>query len=215
MIEPKNEMGVIVYFAQICKERGYEIIDIQAAFPDAVIKEELTGSTYLVEFEFLASNFFAHKHDLRKCDLVICWVNDLVNSDFPLTIWELSTLGINGVEVVPNEEKELAYLRIENRNLQKRIEALERGIGIDMEESVSVYPSDYIDRIESVLEHVFNLNGTIASPSYIVRVLNEDGARLDPRKSSGYISTLIKNWRISRGIPVPERPNGNNNLPLA
>lgn len=122
MFEPNNEMGVVVYFAQIANQTNYDIVSIQAAFPDAVIRDVTSGKEYRVEFEYWASNFIAHRHDVRNCDLIICWVNDL-DEQFPLTIWELSSMPMNSFSVqdVAEDQKEIAYLRSENKYLRRQI----------------------------------------------------------------------------------------------
>jgi hypothetical protein len=74
MIEPQNELGVIVAFAQSASESGFEIVRIGAQFPDATIRRGT--ESYEVEFEFASSSFRYHGHDPRKCDLVVCWSND-------------------------------------------------------------------------------------------------------------------------------------------
>jgi len=44
-------------------------------FPDCVMI--VGGRRVRVEFEVYASNFIRHGHDPEKCDLLICWENDL------------------------------------------------------------------------------------------------------------------------------------------
>lgn len=90
---PRNEMEVIVLFTQQAQEAGFEIISVQSAFPDAIIKHG--DVEYKVEFEYKASNFWAHRHNPTMCDLIICWINDdeypvlpiinLSNPDWPNT----------------------------------------------------------------------------------------------------------------------------------
>lgn len=87
---PENEQGVVVLFSQQAEEAGFEIVSIQHRFPDAIIKHK--GEEYRAEFEFKASNFIAHKHDPRGCDLIICWEDDSP-LDFPLPILALSKPG--------------------------------------------------------------------------------------------------------------------------
>jgi len=72
---PQNELGVIVLFAQQCRDKGVEIMGISSAFPDATICYD--GALYHAEFEFKASNFDQHGHDPRECDIIICWEDDL------------------------------------------------------------------------------------------------------------------------------------------
>jgi len=121
MFEPNNEMGVVVRFAQVCESYGYEIVSIQSAYPDAVIRG--FDKEWRVEFEYLASNFLAHRHDPRKCDLIVCWVNDLRDNELPLTIWELSSAAdFCLILEVPEAAKELAYYRAENKYLRRQLD---------------------------------------------------------------------------------------------
>jgi len=90
---PRNEMEVVVMFSQQAQAAGFEIVSVQAGFPDAIVrrgKEE-----YKVEFEYKSSNFWVHRHNPVMCDLIICWINDdeyqilpiieLSNPDWPKT----------------------------------------------------------------------------------------------------------------------------------
>lgn len=83
MTEPKNELGVIVLFAQSCRSRGLEIVSIQAQFPDAQISDA-EGHEYAAEFELFASHFYSHKHDPRHCDVIICWKNNTDSCALPV-----------------------------------------------------------------------------------------------------------------------------------
>lgn len=84
-----NEMGVIAAFASRCVEMGYVIIKIQAPFPDAIIQDTETGRIIVVEFEYKASAFKAHGHDVDECDMIICWLDDW--KDCPLPVLSLYT----------------------------------------------------------------------------------------------------------------------------
>ncbi|MFH1633705.1 MAG: hypothetical protein ABIG63_06790 [Chloroflexota bacterium] len=106
---PENEMGVIVLFAQQAEQAGFEIVEIGATFPDAVVRKD--GIEYRAELEFLASNFSAHNHDCRGCDLIICWKND--TDDYVLPIMALSEDGWEETDLTPppEEQKEIHYWR--------------------------------------------------------------------------------------------------------
>lgn len=99
---PTNEQGVIVIFSLIAKKLGFLIKKIRTKYPDCVAMrwngknwEELR-----IEFEYLASNFILHKHDPSKCDLIICWENDLNNP--PLPIFPLSKI-VKYIKLKENE----------------------------------------------------------------------------------------------------------------
>jgi hypothetical protein len=87
LAEVTNEMGVVVEFAARCQAMGWEIVSIRTAYPDAVVRRIGTTEVFSAEFEFVASNFVAHKHDIRTCDVIICWTNDW--PDCPITVWGL------------------------------------------------------------------------------------------------------------------------------
>jgi hypothetical protein len=40
-----------------------------------------------LEFEFKSRNFLAHRHDAKKCDVIVCWEDDW--PDCPLDVVEL------------------------------------------------------------------------------------------------------------------------------
>ena len=82
-----NEQGVVAKFAGCAALDDQLCIDsIQIAFPDAVVT--IDGTIYRVEFEYEASNFQAHGHDVRGCDVIICWQNDWPESVLPVVALE-------------------------------------------------------------------------------------------------------------------------------
>lgn len=51
----------------------------QAEFPDCVAVREMAKGQWQdqnVEVEFCSRNFSKHKHDAKKCDVIVCWVHD-------------------------------------------------------------------------------------------------------------------------------------------
>jgi hypothetical protein len=104
---PTNEQGVIIEFAKCAERYGYEILSIQESYPDAIVRRN--GVEYRTEFEFSASNFRQHKHDVRECDLVICWENDL--HDFALPVLALADTDWGTIDIrLPSDiEREAAY----------------------------------------------------------------------------------------------------------
>lgn len=126
-MEVKNEMGVIVTFAEQAKAVGYEIIDVRAIFPDALVSKD--GQVYRVEFEYLLSSFSYHDHDERDCDLVICWRDD--TSGFVLPVLELSNPDwhTKPIVLVSDTDKEISYWKRQAekyksiaRNLQTKLD---------------------------------------------------------------------------------------------
>ncbi len=125
-MEIENEMGVIVRFAAQCGSAGWMIERIGPTFPDATIINIETGETFRAEFEYDARNFIQHGHDPRKCDVIICWINNWHGC--PMTIMTLSDPGWGSTKIVPLDPKdaEILHLKIENSRLRHRISKLEQ-----------------------------------------------------------------------------------------
>ena len=89
---PINEQGVVYLFGMVSRELGFYIEAIQQGFPDCEGKYLHNAKKNLwakarIEFEFKASNFQEHGHDLKQCDVIVCWINDW--QDCPITVIEL------------------------------------------------------------------------------------------------------------------------------
>lgn len=75
---PENELGVVFLFSKIAKKRQFRIEKIRAGYPDC-IAYRYTGDRQKrvrIEFELRSSNFKAHRHDVKKCDCIVCWHDD-------------------------------------------------------------------------------------------------------------------------------------------
>lgn len=130
MFVPENEMGVVVLFSQLCKEHGFEIKSVRIAYPDAII---VRGQIeYRTEFEFVSSNYFLHNHDIRDCDLVICWKHD--SEDLAIPVIELSRNDWHKQNIVlaTDSDKQIAYWRYRalsaESKLERIISRLEKGL---------------------------------------------------------------------------------------
>jgi hypothetical protein len=89
---PTNEMGVVFLFGALAPSLGYLVESLGIAFPDCQAKRRLRGAhepweRVRIEFEFRSRNFLTHKHDPRKCDLIVCWEDDW--PDCPLEVLAL------------------------------------------------------------------------------------------------------------------------------
>lgn len=104
---PENEQGVIVEFARLAGQHGFSIMSVQSAFPDAIISKG--GIEYRVEFEFAASNFWQHGHDVRKCDLVICWAHDATGFVLPILALENPDWYATSLVLPSDMEREVEY----------------------------------------------------------------------------------------------------------
>ncbi|MCK4352554.1 hypothetical protein KAW65_04010 [candidate division WOR-3 bacterium] len=89
---PVNEMGVVLLFGMVFEELGMIVEEVRSAFPDATIRR-FNGQGWtreFVEFEYKSSHYKQHKHPLKGCDIIVCWVHDW--STCPLEICELASL---------------------------------------------------------------------------------------------------------------------------
>ena len=69
---PKNEMGVVALFSHYFGVLGFEKITcIQTQFPDCLAIRN--NKEVRIEFELYSSRF---DHDIRGCDVVVCWKKD-------------------------------------------------------------------------------------------------------------------------------------------
>jgi hypothetical protein len=97
---PVNEMGVAVLFGAAAEALGFAIESVGVRFPDLLVRRRVAGGRWQlvrVELEYESLNFRAHRHDPRRCDLVVCWRHNW--PECPAPVLEL--------------EKEIARLRRE------------------------------------------------------------------------------------------------------
>ncbi|NQS98441.1 MAG: hypothetical protein HQ591_08310 [candidate division Zixibacteria bacterium] len=86
---PMNENGVIFVFGKVIEDLNMYIEEIKPGFPDCVGRR-FTGKGWervYIEFEHKSSNFVGHRHDLKGCDIIVCWEHDWV--ECPLEVIEL------------------------------------------------------------------------------------------------------------------------------
>lgn len=91
---PVNELGVIHLFGMLWRETGLAIEHIGPSFPDCrALKLDLGTGRWrpiTVEFELRSSNFRQHGHNIKKCNLIVCWEDDW--PDCPIQVMELKSL---------------------------------------------------------------------------------------------------------------------------
>ncbi len=90
---PTNELGVMVLFGALAHDLGFKIMRVQAAFPDCEAMRRMANGRCqlsLIEFEFESRNFVDHMHDVKGCDLIVCWVHNW--KECPLEVIELSRM---------------------------------------------------------------------------------------------------------------------------
>jgi DNA-binding transcriptional ArsR family regulator len=126
MFKPENELGVVFLFGKYCAENDrIELLSIRSEFPDAAIRvydgtEGFVGNEWRVEFEFVSSNFIKHGHDIRECDAVICWIDDL-DGALPVPTIELSDEGIGhcALAKADDKDKEIFYWKSRAKRFEK------------------------------------------------------------------------------------------------
>ncbi len=87
---PVNEAGVIFLFGAMAEQMGFQMLRIQAGFPDGEAlrtMEENRLQRVKIEFEYESRNFLHHGHDAAFCDLIICWEDNW--PDAPVEVIEL------------------------------------------------------------------------------------------------------------------------------
>ncbi len=79
---PVNELGVVYLFGILSKDLGFEVESVQSGFPDCAARRRIKNNKWQkdrIEIEYRSSNFIEHRHDITKCDIIVCWENDLHN----------------------------------------------------------------------------------------------------------------------------------------
>jgi hypothetical protein len=90
---PTNEAGVIFLFGSVAVDLGFMVMSLQAAFPDCEAMRRVEGGKcqpVRIEFEQESRNFLKHMHDLKGCDLIVCWEHNW--PECPLEVLELRAI---------------------------------------------------------------------------------------------------------------------------
>jgi hypothetical protein len=93
--EPVNEMGVVYLFGLLGHRMGYVVTRIQSEFPDCEAFREVAPGRWQrvrIEFEFESRNFLLHKHDPKKCDVIVCWKHNWAECPPHIEVIELSSM---------------------------------------------------------------------------------------------------------------------------
>jgi hypothetical protein len=90
---PTNEAGVLYLFGAMSERLGFLMLLVQAGFPDCEAMR-VVGENRLqpvkIEVEYQSRNFLKHMHDLKGCDMIVCWEHNW--PECPLEVLELKTL---------------------------------------------------------------------------------------------------------------------------
>jgi len=93
--EPVNEMGVVYLFGLLGHRMDYVVTRIQSEFPDCEAFREVAPGRWQrvrIEFEFESRNFLLHKHDPKKCDVIVCWKHNWAECPANIEVIELSSI---------------------------------------------------------------------------------------------------------------------------
>lgn len=99
---PINEQGVVFLFGRILEDLNMYIEEVRIKYPDCVARR-YTGKGWeriYVEFEYKSSNFKAHEHNPKECNVIVCWEHDWL--ECPVEVIELKSL----IKELPNKEIE-------------------------------------------------------------------------------------------------------------
>jgi hypothetical protein len=175
---PQNELGVIVLFAQQSGTAGFEIVEIQADFPDAIVEKD--GQHYRAEFEHLASGFLQHRHDVRACDLVICWENDWPDCILPILALSKENWQGTLLDLPTEAERKAAYWKQRALLAESRLKRVQtENASSDLLAKLSFGPKR--ERILFAATQWPTLKPsaiavlTESSPAYVSEVLGDDG----------------------------------------
>ena len=87
---PVTEMGVVFLFGWMAPQLGYVVHRLQPEFPDCEAMRHVGEDRWQlvrIEFEHESRNFLKHMHDVKGCDLIICWRHNW--PECPLEVLEL------------------------------------------------------------------------------------------------------------------------------
>jgi len=90
---PVNEMGVVFLFGWMAPQLGYVVHWLQSEFPDCELMRRVgedKSQPLKAEIEYESRNFLKHMHDVKGCDMIICWRHNW--PECPLEVLELKRL---------------------------------------------------------------------------------------------------------------------------
>ncbi len=87
---PTNEDGVLFLFGAVAEKLGFAVLRVQAGYPDVEAFRLVAKGRWQrvrIELEYQSRNFLRHMHDLKGCDLIVCWEHNW--PECPLEVIEL------------------------------------------------------------------------------------------------------------------------------
>lgn len=122
---PSNELEVIAFFMQSLPEE-WVVLSLNGTFPDGTL--EINEKEVRVEFEFQATNFIQHGHDISRCELIVCWENDW-GETCPLPILALKDCAAKDFVITPFDLKKAFYFEHDlSEKLKRRVHFLNQKV---------------------------------------------------------------------------------------
>lgn len=93
--EPVSEAGVVFLFGMVAHLLGFDVEAVQGAYPDGEAKLEVEPGRWQnirFEFEYESRKFPQHRHDPRKCDVIVCWKHNWKGCPEEIQIVELGKI---------------------------------------------------------------------------------------------------------------------------
>jgi Homing endonuclease associated repeat len=90
---PMNEAGVVYLFGMMAESQRFVATHIQTEFPDCEAMWEVQPGKWQrvrVEFEYESRNFLKHLHEVKGCDVIVCWIHNW--PECPLEVVELRSI---------------------------------------------------------------------------------------------------------------------------
>ena len=87
---PTNEQGALFLFGAMAERLGFALLKIGTSFPDCEVFRVVDGDRLeriKAEIEYESRNFLKHMHDVKGCELIICWRHNW--PECPLPVIEL------------------------------------------------------------------------------------------------------------------------------
>jgi len=107
LFEPTNEMGVVLLFGMLFWRMGFIIESAQIGYPDCRAKLEVEPGRWQdvgIEFELYSRHFLAHRHDPRRADFIVCWIQNWKNCPSNLQVIELREI-VRKLSQLPHSQR--------------------------------------------------------------------------------------------------------------
>jgi hypothetical protein len=110
--EPVNEAGVVFLFGMVAHLLGFDVEALQGAYPDGEAKLEVEPGRWQnvrFEFEYESRKFPQHRHDPKKCDVIVCWKHNWKGCPQEIQVVELGRILKSGDPVIASDRKGKPY----------------------------------------------------------------------------------------------------------